>query len=149
LAEAHALALTYDQKPYYIATYDRSYADEEMTARIAHHQADRRERFISVEEPFELPLVIDQRGTYLVDCLSMWIFNTLDVEIEELYAQLNTLASRDANIVFVLNEVNSGIIPMDAESRAFVDRTGMLGQWVASFCDEVYHVRLGLAQRIK
>ena len=149
LAEAHALALTYDQKPHYIATYDRSYADEEMAQRIARHQAERRERFISVEEPFELPLVIGERGTYLIDCLSMWIFNTLDVEIEELYAQLNTLASRDANILFVLNEVNSGIIPMDPESRAFVDRTGMVGQWVASLCDEVYEVKLGLPRRLK
>jgi len=148
-AEAKALALTYDKKPYYIATYDSSYSDEEMQARIHAHQAQRQSRFISIEEPFDLPLVVENRGTYLIDCLSMWILNTLDIEIEELYRQLNELAVLDANIIFVLNEVNAGVIPMDSESRKFVDRTGLIGQYVASLCDEVYEVKLGIDQRLK
>ena len=149
LAEQKTLDLTYEKKPYYIATYDNSYSDEEMQARIYQHQWQRQEQFISIEEPFELPLVIEQRGTYLIDCISMWILNTLDIEIEELFAQLDELERRDANIVFVLNDVSSGVIPMDRESRVFVDRTGIIGQRIASFCDEVYEVKLGLERRLK
>ncbi len=149
LAEQKTLDLTYEKKPYYIATYDNSYSDEEMQARIYQHQWQRQEQFISIEEPFELPLVIEQRGTYLIDCISMWILNTLDVEIEEMFAQLDELERRDANIVFVLNDVSSGVIPMDRESRLFVDRTGIIGQRIASFCDEVYEVKLGLERRLK
>ncbi len=149
LAERKALECTYQQKPYYIATYDNSYADEEMQERIYQHQWQRQEQFISIEEPFELPLVIEQRGTYLIDCISMWILNTLDIEIEELFTQLDELERRDANIVFVLNDVSSGVIPMDRESRVFVDRTGIIGQRIASFCDEVYEVKLGLERRLK
>jgi len=59
------------------------------------------------------------------------------------------LEKKDANIVFVLNDVNSGVIPFDKESRSFVDRSGVIGQRLASFCDEVYEVKLGLPLRLK
>jgi adenosylcobinamide kinase/adenosylcobinamide-phosphate guanylyltransferase len=149
LAEQKALELTYDKKPYYIATYDNSYADQEMQERIYKHQWQREDKFISVEEPFELPLVIDNRGTYLIDCISMWILNTLDIEIEELFEQIETLANRDSNIIFVLNDVSSGVIPIDSKSRRFVDRSGVIGQRIAKICDEVYEVKVGLEIKLK
>jgi len=149
LAERKALELTYDKKPYYVATYDNSYSDEEMQERIYQHQWQRQDRFISIEEPFELPLVVGNKGTYLIDCISMWILNTLDIEIQELFDQLHQLANRDANIVFVLNDVNSGVIPPEQQSRAFVDRTGIIGQTIANFCEEVYEVKLGIERRVK
>ncbi len=149
LAEEKTLELTYDKKPYYIATYDNSYADIEMQERIYRHQWQRENRFISIEEPYDLPSVIADRGTFLVDCLSMWILNTLDIEIEELFFQIDALAQKDTNIVFVLNDVSSGVIPMDSQSRKFVDRTGIIGQKIAKICDEVYEVKLGLEIRLK
>ena len=149
LAEKKALELTYDKKPYYIATYDNSYADQEMQERIYRHQWQREDKFISIEEPFDLPLVIDNKGTYLVDCLSMWILNTLDIEIEELFEQIEALFFKDANIIFVLNDVSSGVIPIDWQSRKFVDRSGIIGQKVAKICNEVYSVKLGLVSRLK
>jgi len=149
-AEAKAIELTYDKKPYYIATYDnRYYQDNEMQERLYTHQWQREDKFITIEEPYDLPLVINQKGTYLVDCLSMWILNTLDNKIEELFYQLEAIAKKDANIIFVLNDVNSGIIPIDKESRIFVDRTGVIAQEVALFCDEVYEVKLGLTRQLK
>jgi adenosylcobinamide kinase/adenosylcobinamide-phosphate guanylyltransferase len=149
LAEQKAIELTYDKKPYYIATYDNSYSDEEMLERIYQHQWQRQDRFITIEEPFDLPLVINQRGTYLIDSISMWILNTMEIAIEELFEQLEQLSQRDANIVFVLDEVNMGVIPMERESRIFVDRSGIIGAKIANFCDEVYEVKLGIAKRLK
>jgi len=149
LAEAKALELTYDKKPYYIATYDNSYKDEEMAERIYTHQWQREDKFENIEEPFELPIVIENRGTYLVDCISMWILNTLDMPISELFAQLDELENKNSNIVFVLNDVSSGVIPLDKESRTFVDRSGVIGQKLASICDEVYEVKLGLPIKLK
>jgi len=149
LAEAKTIELTYDKKPYYIATYDNSYEDREMQERLFTHQWQRENKFITIEEPYDLPLVIDYKGTYLVDCISMWILNTLDIEIEELFKQLELLAKKDANIIFVLNDVNSGIIPIDSQSRLFVDRTGIIAQKLTSFCDEVYEVKIGLARQLK
>ena len=149
LAERKAIELTYDKKPYYIATYDNSYADQEMQERIYRHQWQREDRFISIEEPYDLPSVIGDRGTFLVDCLSMWILNTLDIEIEELFEQISALAQRDANIIFVLNDVSSGVTPMGIDNRKFVDRSGVIGQRVAQICDEVYEVKIGLEIRLK
>jgi len=149
LAEAKALELTYDKKPYYIATYDNSYSDEEMAERLYTHQWQRQDSFITIEEPFDLPMVIGAKGTYLVDCLSMWILNTLDIEIEELKNQIEYLSNQECNIIFVLNDVSSGVIPIDRESRQFVDRSGIVGQIISTICDEVYEVKLGLPVKLK
>ena len=149
LAEEKALGLSYHEKPTYIATYDNSYNDKEMEQRIKQHHKQRQEDFILIEESFDLTAVINHKGTYLVDCISMWILNTLQNPIEKLFEQLKLLEQKDANIVFVLNDVTSGIIPLDKESRIFVDRSGVLGQKLASFCDEVYEVKLGLGIKIK
>ena len=149
LAESKTLELCYDKKPYYIATYDNTYADLEMQERLWQHLWQREDKFETIEEPFDLPLVIEQRGTYLVECISMWILNTLDMPLKELFSQLSVLEKKDANIVFVLNDVNSGVIPIEKESRTFVDRTGVIGQKLASFCDEVYEVKLGLPIQLK
>jgi len=149
LAEIKALELTGNKKPYYLATYDNSYADEEMQTRLAQHQKQRKNRFITIEEPLELASVIENGETYLIDCISMWILNSLNQPIEELFEQLECLKKKEANIVFVLNDVNSGVIPLDKESRSFVDRSGIMGQKLASFCEEVYEVKLGLPLRLK
>ena len=149
LAELKAMELTYDKKPYYIATYDNSYNDSEMQERLYTHQWQREDKFITIEEPYELSLVINNRGTYLIDCISMWILNTLYIEIDDLFKQIEELSQKDANIIFVLNDVSSGIIPIDGQSRLFVDRTGIIAQRLTSFCDEVYEVKIGLTRQLK
>jgi adenosylcobinamide kinase/adenosylcobinamide-phosphate guanylyltransferase len=136
-------------KPYYIATYNNSYNDDEMRQRIERHKSQRKEAFITIEESFNLPKVIKRDETYLVDCISMWLLNNLEKKEEELLEQLDELAQSRSNIIFVLNDVNSGVIPLDKESRKFVDMTGIIGQKLASFCDEVYEVKLGLERRLK
>ena len=149
LAEQKALALSTTQKPYYLATYDNSYADGEMQERIKKHRLQRGEDFVCIEEPFDLTLCIKEGESYLVDCVSMWLLNHIEKDEAFLLSQLEILSKIEANIVFVLNDVNSGVIPMDKESRRFVDRTGVVGQYLAKICDEVYEVKLGLEVRLK
>lgn len=148
LAEAKTLEIA-SSKPYYIATYDRSFDDSEMNTRVLKHQNQREERFITIEEPLDLVSKIQRGNTYLIDCISMWILNNIKNSEEELIKQLEELKNIDANIVFVLNDVNSGVIPFDKESRKFVDLTGIIGQRLASICDEVYEVKLGLPNKLK
>ncbi len=149
LAEVKALELAKENKPYYIATYNNSVRDVEMTLRIDAHKEQRKDSFHTIEELLNLDNIIKDGETYLVDCISMWIFNNLDNEPNNLLEQLEYIANKNANIVFVLNEVGTGIIPSDQMSRKFVDLTGMLGQKLASFCDEVYDVKLGIGIKIK
>lgn len=148
LAEAKALAIA-TQKPTYLATYDHSFGDSEMGVRIDKHRSSRGEEFITLEESRDLAGVIEPHQTYLVDCVSMWILNRLDESEEALVAEIEALGEIDANIVFVLNDVGSGVIPNDPLSRRYVDLSGIIGQKLAAFCDEVYEVKLGLERRLK
>ncbi len=149
LAEQKALGLSGDKKPYYIATYDNSYGDVEMLERIAQHQSQRKEAFITIEETKHLSSYIKDKETYLIDCMSMWLLNTLDDALENLMEELELLAKKEAHIVFVLNDVSSGIIPLESMSRKYIDRSGIIGQKLAQLCDEVYEVKLGLEVRLK
>jgi adenosylcobinamide kinase / adenosylcobinamide-phosphate guanylyltransferase len=148
LAESKALEISSD-KPYYLATYDHSFGDDEMGVRIDKHRSSRGEEFITLEESRDLSRVIEPHRTYLVDCISMWILNRQGESEEVLVAEIEALGAIDANIVFVLNDVTSGVIPSDPISRRYVDLSGIIGQTLARICDEVYEVKLGLERRLK
>ena len=144
-----ALDLAQNSKPYYVATYDNSYGDISMNERINRHISERKDDFICIEEAKDLTKVIEENNTYLVDCISMWLLNNLLKSEDELKQQLRTICKIDANIIFILNDVSCGVIPIDTESRKFVDFSGLLGQELASLCDEVYEVKYGIERRLK
>jgi adenosylcobinamide kinase/adenosylcobinamide-phosphate guanylyltransferase len=149
LAEQKALSLTGDKKPYYIATYDNSYGDSEMHQRIETHKSQRKEAFITIEETEDLNAVIEDGQTYLIDCMSMWLLNTIEENMFDIMEELSRLEHSKANIIFVLNDVSSGIIPLESMSRKYVDRSGVVGQKLAQICNEVYEVKLGLVSKLK
>ena len=93
--------------------------------------------------------IVKEKETYLIDCISMWLFNNLQKEENQLKNQLQEICKIDANIVFILNDVSCGVIPFDKESRRFVDFSGLIGQELAKLCDEVYEVKFGLERRLK
>ncbi len=144
-----ALELSKDKKPYYVATYDNSFGDSSMQDRIDKHIIERKDDFLSIEEPKDLTKIVKEKETYLIDCVSMWLFNNLQKEENYLKNQLQEICKIDANIVFILNDVSCGVIPFDKESRRFVDFSGLIGQVLAKLCDEVYEVKFGLERRLK
>ena len=144
-----ALELSTNEKPYYVATYVNSFGDDSMQNRIDKHILERKEDFITIEEPKDLTKIVEKNRTYLIDCVSMWLFNNLQNSEETLKAQLQEISEIDANIIFILNDVSCGIIPFDKESRKFVDFSGLIGQELAKLCDEVYEVKYGLERRLK
>ena len=144
-----ALELSKDKKPYYVATYDNSFGDSSMQDRIDKHILERKNDFFSIEEPKDLTKIVKEKETYLIDCVSMWLFNNLQKEENYLKNQLQEICKIDANIVFILNDVSCGVIPFDKESRRFVDFSGLIGQELAKLCDEVYEVKFGLERRLK
>lgn len=144
-----ALELSTNEKPYYVATYDNSFGDYSMQDRINKHILERKEDFITIEEPKDLTKIVENNKTYLIDCVSMWLFNNLQEKEETLKIQINKICQIDANIIFILNDVSCGIIPLDKESRRFVDFSGLIGQELAKLCDEVYEVKYGIERRLK
>src|SRR6478735_2321472 len=114
LAENTAVAT--GKKLVYIATAQA--LDEEMRARIVHHQSSRIDQWITVEEPLTLAASLQQYSAentcILVDCLTLWLTNILlageDVFQREYAALLETLPQLAGNIIFVSNEVGMGIV---------------------------------------
>lgn len=143
------LELSKDDKPYYVATYDNSYDDSSMIERVKKHISQRKDDFICIEEPKDLRKTIKPNETYLIDCISMWIFNNLEKSEEELKEQIQAICAIKANVVFILNDVSCGVIPCDSQSRRFVDLSGIIGQELVKLCNEVYEVKYGLEKKLK
>ena len=120
-----------------------------MQDRINKHLNERVDEFLTIEEPKDLAKVIEDNKTYLVDCVSMWLFNNLQKDEEVLKEHLQTICKTKANIVFVLNDVSCGVIPFDSESRRFVDFSGLMGQELVKLCDEVYEVKYSISKKLK
>ncbi len=149
LAEKKAIKLSKKQKPIYIATYQNSYNDKEMQKRIDKHKNDRLDKFETLEASYDLHKILEDDKTYLIDCLSMWIFNYMEFDTNKIEKKIKKILKSDANIVFVLNDVGQGVIPFEKETRKFVDLTGIVGGIVAKYCDEVIKVDYGIESQIK
>ncbi|MDD2449339.1 MAG: bifunctional adenosylcobinamide kinase/adenosylcobinamide-phosphate guanylyltransferase [Sulfurimonas sp.] len=138
------------QKPIYLATTE--FIDKEMQERIDAHKLSRSDSFETIEEPLHLyEAVAKSEKAVLVECVSMWINNMLyhGFGLLEIESEMQMVLELDREIVFVLNDVGSGVISQNRLAREFVDISGRLSQLIASKCDEVYHTIAGISVRIK
>ena len=149
LAEEYTLKNA-TSKPFYLATTE--FIDQEMQERIALHKRQRQEKFITLEEPLYIDKIIQEHtGNILVECLSMWINNMLyhGFSFKAMQEQIQNIMKENKNVVFVLNDVGSGIIPDNALAREFVDISGKIAHLIAQDADEVFHVIAGIGTKIK
>lgn len=138
------------QKPIYLATTE--FIDKEMQERVDAHKLSRGDSFETIEEGQDLLSVIEQNDrAILVECVSMWINNMLyhGSGFLEIESEMEKILKLDREIVFVLNDVGSGVIPENRLAREFIDISGKISQIIASSCDEVYHTIAGISVRIK
>ncbi|HYD69217.1 bifunctional adenosylcobinamide kinase/adenosylcobinamide-phosphate guanylyltransferase [Azospirillum sp.] len=138
----------------YVATAEAW--DEEMRARIHRHREDRGPGWTTVEEPLDLPDVLERvavAGTaVLVDCLTLWLSNLMGAERDvatETARLLDALDRVAGTVVFVSNEVGLGIVPDNALARRFRDDAGRLHQAVAARAQRVVFVVAGLPMVLK
>lgn len=140
----------------YIATAKAD--DDEMCQRIALHKADRPTDWRVIEEPYALAKTLASydgiEHIFLVECLTLWITQLLCLEDDaRMYKELNAvhdvLATLQAKIIFVSNEVGLGIIPYDKISRRYVDIAGYFNQQIATSVDNVIFVTAGLPHCLK
>ncbi len=141
----------------YIATAEPM--DDEMIRRIEAHQKDRAQRFITIEEPLELASAIKSIPpsveVCVVDCLTVWLGNLLYYkgvsktrypQMENLY---QVLENPPCDLLLITNETGLGLIPADAESRAFRDLSGWMNQDIAKIADNVILMVAGLPLVLK
>lgn len=137
-ALAQRLASATDASVTLIATAEGR--DDEMTARIAAHRAQRPAHWITVEEPLDVARALagaPQHACVIVDCLTLWVSNLLLAgwpaeQIEEEGTRVAALAAgRIAPTLVVSNEVGMGVVPASELGREFRD---VLGRVNAVFC---------------
>ena len=140
----------------YLATAEAK--DEEMVQRIAAHKKRRGDSWTTIEEPVELAeALLAHRGKAdgaVVDCLTLWISNLLlgrdeSYAAEKVQELIERLAELDFHVVFVTNEVGSGIVPDNPLARQFRDLYGRMNQQVAQVANEVVLMVAGLPLIIK
>ena len=132
--------------------------DDEMQARIGHHQTQRPAEWLLIEEPLHLAerlQRIDQAGQMiLVDCLTLWMSNLLMQEDAQLQAAecaklLKVLPELKSDIILVSNETGLGVVPMGQISRKFVDESGRLHQQLGQIADKVMFCVAGFPMILK
>lgn len=138
----------------YVATAEA--LDAEMAARIAHHRAGRNARWRTVDAPRDLSQALrslDSAGqAVLVDCLTLWLSNTLlaGADVEAACDDLEgVLGCHAGPLVVVSNEVGFGIVPDTPLGRRFRDAQGRLNQRVAEVAERVVLVAAGLPLVLK
>lgn len=132
--------------------------DDEMQQRITHHRARRPAHWSLLEEPIALAAALEKhasaRHCILVDCLTLWLTNLLLADepsklTQEVARFLDVVNKLPGHIIFVSNEVGSGVVPLGAINRVFVDEQGRLNQQLAKCADRVTLVVAGLALELK
>lgn len=141
------------ERPILIATGQAF--DDEMAERIARHQADRGESWITVEAPLDLSeavAALPANAVAVVDCLTLWLSNQMlaDRDVDAACAELvAAVTACHARLWLVSNEVGLGIVPETPLGRRFRDEAGRLNQRLAATVDEVYFVAAGLPLKMK
>lgn len=132
--------------------------DDEMRARIAHHQAQRPGHWQVVEEPLALAAALQSHAAadrcLLVDCLTLWLTNLLCLEDETRLRQetatlLEVLPGLPGTIILVSNETGMGVVPLGELTRRYCDEAGRLHQALAQRCDKVILTVAGLPLNLK
>ena len=152
-AYAERLVLASGLAPIYLATGQAG--DGEMSDKIARHQARRGPEWALIEAPLALgpPLAaVSPRQVVLLDCLTLWLCNHLELnnnikmETDKLLADI--LACR-GQVFAVSNEVGLGLVPATRLGRAFRDAQGALNQRFAESAYTVTFVAAGLPLSLK
>lgn len=148
----------------YIATSE--IWDEEMQRRVDMHKERRPASWKVWESPEGSEEILrqarEESEIILFDCLTLyltyWMLHPsapLDIGERETFVlkkaeeMIESFISWEGTVLFISNEVGTGIVPENALSREFRDLSGKLNACVAQKAEEVYWVSCGLATPIK
>lgn len=130
--------------------------DDEMSARIAAHKAERGCDWGLIEEPLDLAAVLMSQSSpetvLVIDCLTLWLSNLMHHDWDvgaQTDRLIDALRRVDGHAILVSNEIGLGLAPMESLSRRFRDAQGRLNQTVAAVADRVEFVVAGCPMVVK
>lgn len=134
--------------------------DDEMSERVKNHQIERGNRFLTIEEPYDLAKAVLELNIsikiVIVDCLTVWLGNLffkyendLDFINNAIDEFIKSLSRSHADFYLVTNEVGWGIVPDNKMSRCFRDLNGLMNQKIASFAETVILCACGIPIKMK
>jgi adenosylcobinamide kinase/adenosylcobinamide-phosphate guanylyltransferase len=162
LAERLAGETAGDGRVAYVATATRDPSDAEMAARIDRHRRERPGGWTTHEVPRDLAgaLATIDADSVLVDCATLWLTNLAlglgggpplgdEAILDAVGRALEAARGRTGRVVWVSNEVGSGLVPENALARRFGDVQGLANQRLAAGSDSVHLCVAGLTIRLK
>ncbi len=140
-------------KPYYLASCE--YIDGEMASKIAAHQLERGDEFITLVEGVnianQLP-ALPANAVVVIDNMGMWINNLMHHQLDiKAYSTilLDYLHSTTQHIIIVADELSFAPIAMDKITRQFVNHNGFLNQQLAQLAGQVDLMVAGINVKVK
>lgn len=163
---SHALWLAKEsRKPVtFIATAQAF--DEEMSARIQKHKAERPVNWQTLELPLNIVPGVSQikSDVVILDCITLWITNLMmqfvkDDFVDEVpfiqtaqaetEALLTSLRNAEREWLIVSNEVGLGLVPPYQMGRVYRDALGWVNQRLAQEADAVILMVAGIPMMVK
>jgi adenosylcobinamide kinase/adenosylcobinamide-phosphate guanylyltransferase len=168
---AENLAKESDEDVLYIATAVPF--DDEMKDRIAKHRESRPSNWCTHEGYRNLKQVFEDVTmsfeVILLDCITVMVTNIMfdligeDVELlsamdlsrieKEVMKEVSdfviSIEENSKTVIFVTNELGSGLVPEYKLGRIFRDIAGRVNQYLAGKADEVFMVVCGIPVKIK
>jgi adenosyl cobinamide kinase/adenosyl cobinamide phosphate guanylyltransferase len=166
---ALALAHSYEQSKGVLFVATAEAFDDEMTRRIAAHQAERPSRWETLESPVDVASDLerllaakpDRFDVVVIDCLTLWVSNLLlslddAADAERIIAEHATellrviaASSPARRWIIVSNEVGLGVVPPTTLGRRYRDTLGRVNQLVAASADRVSLMVAGIEVPVK
>ncbi|OON77694.1 bifunctional adenosylcobinamide kinase/adenosylcobinamide-phosphate guanylyltransferase [Streptomyces tsukubensis] len=149
----------------YVATSGTREGDKEWADRVGLHRERRPGSWRTVETCDLVPLLAEDGPPLLIDCLSLWLTDAMDVvgawdDDEWATGGQRALRKRTSElteavratrrtVVAVSNEVGSGIVPATASGRRYRDELGRLNTAFAAECEHVLMIVAGQALTLR
>jgi adenosylcobinamide kinase / adenosylcobinamide-phosphate guanylyltransferase len=151
---AQALALALTRRPLYVAT-SRVW-DDDHAARIARHRRERGSEWRTVECELELASLALAGEVAVIDCVTLWLtnwFSDLDGDVDACLArataQIDQLATLEATLIIVSNELGQGLHAPTEIGRKFTDLSGLANQHLAARSENVAWMVAGIPWYVK
>jgi adenosylcobinamide kinase/adenosylcobinamide-phosphate guanylyltransferase len=151
---AQQLALQLSSNPVYLATARRW--DDDFEKRIQRHQAERDERWTSIEEEKNISGLALSGKVIVMDCVTLWLTNfftdnkyDIDASLEQCKGEIDKLDTNNNTFIIISNEIGMGMHADTEIGRKFADLQGWMNQYIAQKASKVIFMVSGIPLPLK